>query len=298
MVEVIFLGTSTALPTKKRNHPAIFLRHLDNYFLFDCGEGTQKQLQIAGKSVFKLDAIFISHLHGDHLLGLGGILQSLAYLGRERELKVFGPKGIKKYVDFFLNWDYFKPTYKVETYEIKEGKIFENEDLEIEAFKTQHTCPNYGFVFLEKKEINLDKRKLEELGILNSPKAGELKEKGFIIHNGRMIKLEEVALPPKHRTKIVYSGDSIVCENLIEKAKNSDLLICDSTFGEDMREKATEYGHMTAKDAAKIAKKAKVKKLVLTHISPRYEDSNILLKEAKEIFKETVLAEDFMVLEV
>jgi ribonuclease Z len=293
-MEITFLGTSTTMPSKTRNTTAIHIQHMDNRLLFDCGEGTQRQMMLANLSVFKLSAIFISHLHADHVLGLGGIIQSMAFLGREKELFIFGPPKIKKYIDFYQNWDYFDCPYKITTKEVKDGKVFDDTDYSVSAFEVEHGFPAFGFVFEEKTEINLDKKKLKKLGLEGSPICRELKEKGEIEWRGKQVRLEDIAAPHKLGKKIAYTGDSKPCPNLAKWSKNADLLICDATFSDDLKQKAHDYWHMTVKDAARVAKEADVGKLVLTHFSPRYEDVSELVKEAKAVFKDTVAAEDFM----
>jgi ribonuclease Z len=299
-MEITFLGTSTSAPTKTRNHPAIHVKFLNHNFLLDCGEGTQRQLILAGISPYKISQIFVTHVHGDHLLGIGGLIQTQGFLGRKDSLTIYGPKGIKKYVDFFANWEYSFRDFDIHVKEIKEGLVYEDEDFRMSAFKVEHTnCPTFGYVFEEKVEINLDKEKLRRLGLEGSPLNKELKEKGKIHWRGKTIYLKEVSKPIRKGIKIVYTGDSNACEEIVKAAKGADILISEATFAEELKEKAHDYGHMTAKDAARIAKKAGVKRLLLTHISPRYDDNpKILEKEAREIFRNTDIANDFMKIEV
>jgi len=295
---VTFLGTSASLPTKKRGQPSIHLQYKDDSMLWDCGEGTQRQLTRTEISPFKINSIYITHLHADHLIGLAGLIQSLQFLGREEELEVYGPKGIDRYVEFFKNWDHFNLEFNIDTTEIRKGKIKEQEEYEITAFPVKHSTPSYGFIFKEKTRINLNKEKLKEIGLLNHPKCSELKEKGEVNHKGKTIKLEDVKEPEKEGRKVVYSGDTKPCKELERAAENADLLIVDSTFGEEHRKKSIEYGHGEAKGMAEIAKRANVDKLVLTHFSNRYKEEEKLEKEAREAFEESYAAEDFMQIEV
>ncbi len=297
-MKITFLGTSGSLPTKKRNQPSIHLRYKEKSILWDCGEGTQKQIMKTNISPFKIDSIYITHLHADHLVGLAGIIQSLQFQGRKKELEVFGPKKIRKYVDFFKNWDYFNLNFNIKTKEVEEGTVKEEEDYRIKAFPVDHSCPTYGYIFEEKPEINLDKEKLEKLGLLNHPKCKELKEEGQIKHKGKEIKLEEVKKPEEKEMKAVYTGDTRVFESLESVAEEADVLIVDSTFGEEHSEKAEEYRHGEAKKMAEIAKKAEVDRLILTHFSNRYEDEELLEKEAREIFKKSYAAKDLMEIEI
>jgi len=299
MIEVTFLGTSASLPTKSRNHPSIHLKFRGNSMLFDCGEGTQRQLAIAGISPYKIQNIFISHLHADHVLGLGGLIQSLSLMKRDGELHIFGPSGIRRHVNFYVNWDYFEPSYKVIVHQIKkDGVIFENKDYSVTAFSVEHTCPCYAFVFEEKKEPNLDKKKLKKLGLLNNPLCRQLKQGKSIRFRGKVIKPEDVLVKEKHLRKISIVMDANPSKKIVDYVRGSDLLIMEATFSDVIKEKAHDYGHMTARDAARIAKEAEVKQLILTHFSPRYEDVKILKKEAKQIFRNTEVAEDFMKLSV
>jgi ribonuclease Z len=168
------------------------------------------------------------------------------------------------------------------------------------AFKVEHTnCPSFGYVFEEKVELNLDKEKLKRLGLEGNPLNRTLKERGKVHWHGKTIYLKDVSKPVRKGIKIAYTGDSTPCDEITKAAKGADVLICESTFAEELKEKAHDYGHMTAKDAARIAKKAGVKRLLLTHISPRYDDNpKVLEKEAREIFRNTDIANDFMKIEV
>ncbi|MFW5902612.1 MAG: ribonuclease Z [archaeon] len=297
-MKVTFLGTSGSLPTKKRSQPSIHLQHGNNSILWDCGEGTQRQIMKTNISPFKINSVYITHLHADHLIGLAGLIQSLQFMGREEKLEVYGPEKIDKYVDFFKNWDYFKLGFNIEVKEVKEGVIKEDEDYVMRAFPVEHRCPAYGYVFEEKPGLNLDKEKLKEIGLFNHPKCRDLKEKGVVEHRGKKIKIEDVRKPEKNRRKIVYSGDTKHCEKLKEASEGADLLIVDSTFGEEHEDKAFEYGHGEAKLMAKLAKEANVDKLVLTHFSNRYEDEKVLEESARGVFKESYAARDLMEIEI
>ncbi len=297
-MRITFLGTSASIPTKERNLFSIHLQHLNNRFLFDCGEGTQRQMFKAGLSPFKITAVFITHIHADHLLGLAGLLQTMNFLGRKEPLTVYGPEKIKKYVNFFKSWDYTEFGFEIKAKEVKEGKIFENQDCIISAFELKHSAPCYGYLFEEKREINLDKKKFEKLGLKEGPLLKELKEKGEITFKGKKITLEQVAKPKKPGTKIAVVVDTLPIPKIIEKVKQADVLICEATHSDELKEKSHEYFHMTAKDAAMIAQKAQVKQLILTHFSARYENEKTLEEEAKKVFKNTLAAKDLMVIDL
>jgi ribonuclease Z len=252
----------------------------------------------AGLSPYKVSAVFISHLHADHLLGLAGFIQTTAFQGREKELLIFGPGGIRRHVDFYENWDYFKCPYKIKAETLREGTVYENGDCRVSAFRVSHSCPAYGFAFEEKTETNLDVRKLRGLGLEGSPLCRTLKAEGRVRVGKKTVLLEDVCLPRRPGKKIVYTGDTKPTAGIARWARGADMLICDATFGDELRRKAHEYGHMTAADAARAAKAAGARQLVLTHFSPRYDDVSVLVDEAKKIFKNTIAANDLMVVEV
>lgn len=299
MIEITFLGTAGMVPTKERNLFSIHLKFLNNRMLFDCGENTQKQLILAKLSPYKIQNIFFTHLHADHVLGLGGLLQTLNAMGKEEGLNIYGPKGIKDIVKFFTNWaGHFVCGFPVKTHEIKEGVIFENMDYRITAFPVKHHIPCYGFVFDEKVGVNLNMKKLKKLGITEGKICREFKEKGKIKWKGKIIKLEDYSKPRRKATKISIAVDTIPCENIVKYSKNADLLICEAMHLDELKEKTHEYMHMTAKDAARLAKEARVNRLVLSHFSARYEDEKAIEKEAKSIFRNTITAKDLMRIEL
>ncbi|MEM0372432.1 MAG: ribonuclease Z [archaeon] len=298
MIEVTFLGTAASLPTRERNLFSVHVKHLNNRMLFDCGEGTQRQMFSAGISPFKISNVFITHLHADHFLGLAGLIQTLNFLQREEPLHVYGPTKIKKYVDFFSNWDYFAPSYEIISKEVKEGLVFENADYSVAAFEQKHSCPCFGYVFEEKTELNVDKAKFKKFGLKEGPLIREIKEKGKVHVGGRVVRLEDIAKPIRPGKKIVISVDTVPNPNIVKFAKNADVLISEATHMDDLKERSHEYGHMTAKDAARLAKEADVGRLLLSHFSARYEDVKALEKEAREIFKNTTAATDLMTIQV
>lgn len=298
MIELTFLGTASALPTKERNLFSVHVQHLNNRMLFDCGEGTQRQMFSAGISPFKLNNVFITHLHADHFLGIAGLIQTLNFLKRTEPLCVFGPPKTKRYVDFFSNWDYFAPEYEIIVKEVSEGLVFENSDYSVTAFEQKHSCPCFGYVFEEKTELNVDKSKFKKFGLKEGPMIREIKENGKAKINGKIVRLEDIAKPVRPGKKIAISVDTVPNANIIKFAKNADVLVSEATHLDDLKERSHEYGHMTAKDAARLAKEADVGKLILSHFSARYEDVKVLEKEAREIFKNTTAATDLMSLQV
>lgn len=297
-MELIFLGTASAIPSKFRNHSAIALKAFGEVFLFDCGEGTQRQMVKLKLSPMKINKIFITHLHGDHILGIPGIIQSLGFRGRTENLKVYGPPGTSFVINSMMNFGYFNLKFEIEVHEIKSGIIIDEEDYQIECVKTKHSIPNYSYSIVEKKKPRFLKDKAVKLGITPGPDYGKLHRGLNVEINGRIIKPEQVLGKPRKGIKIVYSGDTSPTDALIDLAKDADILIHESTFQADNADKAKETLHSTSYDAATVAKKAKVKKLFLTHISTRYKKSLELENSAREIFKNSVVAEDLMVIEV
>jgi ribonuclease Z len=300
MIVITFLGTVSGIPSRDRNHPAIALEYFyykKDTLLFDCGEGTQKQLMKAGISFMDISKIFITHWHADHFAGLIPLIQTMNLEKRRSELTIFAPEA-SRFVQGILNLGYFGVRFPVKAVDVPfEGKeitkIYETNVYEVLSVPVLHTVPSVAFAFKEKDVWRIDEKKLKELGLRRGKWLKELKEKGEAIYNGKKIKIEDVASLQKG-LKVVYSGDTKPCENLVELARDADLLIHDATFLEE-DEDVQKY-HSSVKDAAKIAKKANVKKLILTHISRRYQKEDIerLLNEAREVFDNVEVAYDLM----
>jgi ribonuclease Z len=297
-MELIFLGTSSAIPTKYRNHASIALKAFGEVFLFDCGEGTQRQMSCLKLSPMKIKKIFITHLHGDHILGLPGIIQSMGFRGRTEPLYIYGPPGIFKIKEALYNFGYFSMDFEIILTELSEGTIIETEEYKIECARTEHNVLNYSYALCEKKKPRFLKDKAIELGLVPGPDFNRL-------HQGKTVKIGEKIITPKqvlgeprNGIKIVYSGDTRPCDAMVKLASDADILIHESTFEEKDNDKAIKTCHSTSKDAAEIAEKACAKKLILTHISTRYKNADSFKKSAQNIFKNTVVSKDFMVLEV
>ena len=299
-MELIFLGTSSAVHSKERNHPSIALKAFGEIMLFDCGEATQRQLIYTNVSPMKISKIFISHFHGDHILGLPGLLQSMSLLGREKKITIYGPKGLGMLENAIYSLGYCKIEYPVEFVEIDSGIVEETEEYIISAQLVHHNVPNLAYSIEEKKKPRFLREKAIELGVPIGPAFGRLHNGEEVEVNGKIIKPEQVLGEPRKGIKITYSGDTRPCEEMIELAKDSTILIHESTFSREDEENALEHGHSTAADAAYIANQSNSKELILTHISTRYngEFSKILLKEAKESFENTKIAYDFMNIEL
>ncbi|MBI2079873.1 ribonuclease Z [Candidatus Micrarchaeota archaeon] len=288
MIKITFLGTSGATPSPERGMPSVAI-HAKELFLFDCGEGTQRQMMKYKVGYGSVKAIFISHLHMDHFLGIYGLLETLHLNSPSpKPIKIFAPRGFE---NLLINRHKF-----VDVISIKEGVLYENDQFEVHAFRVDHGCDAYGFILKEKSKRKFDEKKAHSLG-LKGRMFREIQEKGYVTIDKKKIKLDEVSRLEEGK-KIVYSGDTRVCESLAQAAKDSEVLINEATFSSELENEAKERFHCTALGIAKLASKSKVKKLVLTHISPRYKDGSILLKEASEIYKNVVLAEDGMVLDL
>lgn len=298
-IPIIFLGTGQAIPTSKRNHTAILLSYKDENILVDCGEGTQRQFRKLKINPCKLTRILITHWHGDHVLGLPGLLQTLALNNYSRILNIYVPKGTRQYMDLIFKLFVFQGKIKYKIEEV-EGSFFENSDFILEAKSMQHNTPCLAYSFTEKEKIRIKKDKLEKLKIKGKI-ISELQKGNDIIFNGKKIKAKDLTYKQEAR-KITIILDTAVNENMLKLAENSDLLICESTFmenSENGKELAKEYKHLTASQAAQTAKKSKSKKLILTHLSQRYDNKEkIILKEARKIFKNSEIAEDLQKIEV
>ena len=297
-MEITFLGTSSAVPSKHRNHTAIVLKHFGEVMLFDCGEGTQRQLTYAKISPMKIDKIFITHYHGDHILGLAGLIQSMGFRGRSEDLDIYGPKGLNKLINAISNTGFFQINFQIITHEIGEGIVLETDEYIIKSIIAEHNIDNLAYSIYEKKKPRFLREKAIELGVPVGPAFGKLHNGEEVEINGKIIKPEQVLGEPRIGQKVTYSGDTRPCEKMIELAQCSDVLIHEATYEHEDQDKAIENCHSTSKEAAEIAKEANVKLLVLTHISTRYTTDINIKEEAKEIFENTVVANDFTELNI
>ena len=299
MIEITFLGTVSGIPTTKRNHPAIVLEYSSDerqVMLFDCGEGTQKQFMKSGISFMRVDKIFITHWHADHFAGLIPMIQTMNLEKRKKPLKIFGPEA-ERFVSNILDLGYFGMRFPVEAINVpftgeKPTKIDETEEYEIHSIPVYHTVPTVAYLFKEKDRWAIDTKKLKAMKLRRGRWLKELKKKGVAKYKDKKVKIEDIA-DVKPGLKVAYSGDTKPCENMVKLSKGVDLLIHDGTFLEEDEGKA----HADVTQAAKIAKKAKVKQLVLTHLSRRYAtkaDIDEIKSAAKKIFPNTKVADDFM----
>lgn len=290
---ITFLGTGQAVPTKTRNHTGILLSHGSENILVDCGENIQRQFRIAKANPCSLTRILITHWHGDHILGLPGLFQSLAMNNYPKTLHVYGPEKTKQYLQELLRLFAIRKELKIEIHEVSRGTIIDEKDFAVEALPMNHSIPCLAYSFIEKEKLRIHKEKLKNLKIPNSPLLKKLQQGEDIEVSGKKIKASEITYKQPGK-KITFILDTSLNENILEISKDADLLICESPYTSKEDEKAKEYRHMTAAHAAEMAKQANAKRLILTHISQRYErKEKIILKEAKAIFKNTSIAKDF-----
>lgn len=292
-MEITFLGTASMVPTKERNPSAVLISYGSEGILIDCGEGTQRQMKITGIKLTKITKIIITHWHGDHVLGLPGLIQSLGASDYNKTLKIYGPEGTKKYFQALTKTFLFDRKVKMEVNEITKNKFFENEDFLLEALQLKHGIPTIGISFIEKDKRKIDIKKVKKLGLPEGPLLGQLQKGNTITWKNKKIKPEEVSHLEEGK-KITIIADTLLCNNCYKLAEDADLLICEATYSSKLEDKGEEYNHMTAKQAAQIANKANVKKLVLTHFSARYKNTQEIEEDARTYFDNIVCAKDFM----
>ena len=299
MLHITFLGTGGTLPTTNRNPSAILINREGERMLFDCGEGTQKQMMRA-RSGMKVDSIFITHFHADHFLGIPGLIQTMSFNGRTEPLEIYGPVWTKQFVNLLLQLGYYKLGFVINANELQDGDIIDRGEYFIKAVGTDHGIPSIGFVLEEKRRIGrFNREKAIKLGVPVGPLFSKLQKGEAVTINGRLILPSHVIGEDRPGRKIIYSGDTRPCESIEKESKGADLLIHDSTHGEELKSWAIETKHSTAMEAAEIAKKAGVKELILTHISTRYSESaEPLFIEAKKVFENVRIAEELMELEI
>ena len=299
-MKLIFLGTSGSIPTIKRGLPAIAVKRDRELILFDSAEGTQRQMALAGLSPMRLKSIFITHLHGDHFLGLAGLVQTLSLMDRKEKLEVYCPPEAKERIEAYLRIPYYTLTFDVEVRELKTGDKLKRKGYVIETCGVDHQVPALAYALVEEpRPGRFYPEKAVALGVKPGPDFSRLKAGQSIkLRDGRIVKPEQVLGPPRPGLKIVYAGDTRPCESVVELARGTDVLIHDCTLANELVGKAAETLHSTPAEAAEVARKAGVKQLVLLHISPRYENSRVLLKQARKIFPNTIVAHDLMELEL
>lgn len=300
-LRIIFLGTSASIPTNKRALPSVVIQREGEIFMFDCGEGTQRQMIRAGIGLNRKMRVFITHMHGDHVLGLPGMIQTMSLLGRDKKLQIYGPDGIKAFIDAIVNTVKFWLGFPIEVYEISEAHpACQEEHYEVHSVWAEHSIPSLAYALIEKpRPGRFYPEKAVELGVPKGPLWSML-QKGVNVKlpDGRTIKPEDVLGPPRPGRKIVYASDTRPSDRIVELARSADVLIHEATFSDEMVDRAKEDGHSTPSEAAEVALKAGVKLLILTHISARYGNPKNLLEQAKKTFPNVHIPNDLDKIEI
>lgn len=304
-VDILFLGSGAGVPAKLRNVTSIALKLLEErgeIWLFDCGEATQHQILHTSLKPRRIEKIFITHLHGDHIYGLPGLLSSRSFQGGESEVVIYGPKGLKEFVDVSLTVSQTHLKYPLEVIEIEEGIVFEDNEFVVEAAILEHGIPSYGYRIMEKdRPGTLLADKLKEAGVTPGPIYKKIKNgERVMLNDGRIIEPSDFLGPIREGRVVTILGDTRKCNKAVQLSANADLLIHEATFASGEEGLAYEYFHSTTTQAAQVAHAAGAKKLVLTHISSRYNRTDWLKleKEAQDIFPNTIIAEDFKELSI
>ena len=280
--------------------PALVVTRGGESLLFECGEGTQRQMMRYGVT-FAFGDIFFTHFHGDHFLGVIGLVRTLGLQGRTEPLRLVGPRGAKKLLGEALALGVERQPFPVEIAEVEAGQVQKREGYELRVFDVEHGGGAIGYALVENERLGrFDPDRARALGVPEGPLWGKLQRAQAVrLDDGREVTPETIVGPPRPGRKLVYSGDTRPCASTVEAARGADLLVHEATFSEEERDRARETAHATAKEAAEVAKAAGVRKLVLTHLSARYSrDSAALLDEARAVFPETVVAKDGLEIEV
>jgi ribonuclease Z len=300
MLSLTFLGTAASIPTVDRNVAGLALQREGETILFDCGEGNQRQMMRYGVG-FSFREIFFSHYHADHLLGVTGLLRTMGLQDRSTPVMLYGPKGAQRVLGSAISLGIERNKFPVEIVEIKAGDRLAREQYDIVVFETEHRADTVGYALAEHPRLGrFNPERARELGVPEGPLWGQLhKGKTVTLEDGRRLGPADLVGPPRPGRVVVYTGDTRPHLSVVEAACKADLLVHEATFGGDELERAKETGHSTAAEAARVALQAGVRRLVLTHISSRYNrDASELLAEAKAIFPDTVIARDGMTLDV
>jgi ribonuclease Z len=297
---VTFLGTGAACPTVDRNVAGLVVQREGETILFDCGEGTQRQMMRYGVG-FSFAEVFFTHFHADHMLGITGLLRTMGLQDRTAPVTLYGPRGAPKILGAAMSLGIERNKFPVEVVEIRAGDRLRRDEYDIVVFETEHRADTVGYALAEHTRLGrFHPERARELGVPEGPLWGRLhKGETVTLDDGRTVSPPDLVGAPRRGRTVVYSGDTRPHLALLQAARGADLLIHEATFGGDEAERAVETGHSTAAEAARVALEAGVRRLVLTHISPRYtRDAPELLAEARAVFPETAIARDGMTVEV
>jgi ribonuclease Z len=297
-LDLVFLGTAGSMPTAQRSPASLLVRRGGDRLLFDCGEGTQRQLLRSSVGLVDLHEIFITHFHADHVLGLPGMLKTFALRGRELPLDVFGPRGLRDLLGS-LRRVIGRLSYEIRLVELEPGDVLQRADYRLATFGVSHTASSLGWSLIEaKRPGRFDVEQADSLGVPNGPERGALQHgRPVLLPDGRTVTPEQVLGPPRPGRKLVLTGDTAPSDEIVEAAWHADVLVTEATFAEEERERAEETLHQTAAQAAEVAQRAQVELLALTHLSNRYFGPEIA-REARAIFPDTVVPRDFDVVAV
>lgn len=304
-MELLFLGTGAGIPANQRNVSSVALQLLEirkSVWLFDCGEGTQHQIMKTKLKPGKIEKIFISHLHGDHIFGLPGLIGSRSFQGARFDLTIYGPKGLKDYLHTSLRVSSTHLKYKLNVVEISDGIIFEDDQFSVEAIKLEHVIESYGYRVVEKdRPGTLNVEKLQELKIPKGPVYRQIKNGEIVtLEDGRVLDGKQFTSEPAKGKIIAIAGDTKKCESSLKLAKDADWLVLEATFQKGQEGMARDYFHSTNVESAETARDAKAKNLIMTHISSRFseEDTVGFLQQARGIFENTQIANDFLLIQI
>jgi ribonuclease Z len=297
-LDVVFLGTSGATPTAQRAPAATMVRRGGERILFDCAEGTQRQLLRCDIGLVELREVFLTHFHADHYLGLPGMLKTYSLRGRELPLTLYGPRGLRALLSS-LGRIFGRLTYPVETVELEPGNHIERDGYRLETFAVNHGVTAVGYSLVEhERPGRFDVEAADALGVPDGPERGVLQRgEALTLGDGRRVDPAQVLGPPREGRKLVLTGDTAPAPSIVEAAAGADLLVHEATFLADEAERARETLHSTAGEAALVAREAEVRMLALTHLSTRYFGHEVM-EEARESFPETVVPRDFDVIEL
>ncbi len=295
MLELLFLGTGASVPSRDKATSCIAVRNGSDIILMDCGEGSQRQIMISPFSFMKIRAILITHLHGDHVFGLPGLLQTMSLTGRKEPVTIYGPPGIRGCIDAFMTVTQGETIYPMEIIEVSGGESFAVRDMTVSVYRTEHNMASVGYRIDEKdRPGKLDREKALSLGVKDGPDMSRLKNGETV--NG--VRPEQVLGPTIKGSSISYTGDTVKAESVTEGSKGVSVLIHESTYMSSDSELAKEHFHSTALQAAETAKECGASCLILTHVSQRYDDLNDVVAEARTVFENTLAAEDMQLYEV
>jgi ribonuclease Z len=297
-LDLVFFGTSGSVPTAQRSPSALLVRRGGERLLFDCGEGTQRQLLRSAVGLPELPEVFVSHFHADHYLGLPGMLKTFALRGRELPLTIYGPPGLKELFGA-LRRIFGKLPYPLGLVELRPGEVLERDDYNLVTLPAAHAVQSLAFALVEHpRPGRFDVEAADALGVPSGPERGLLQAgESITLDDARVVTPDEVLGPPRPGRKVVLSGDTAPSATVLEAARGAEVLVHEATFLEDERERARETGHSTAVEAAELAREAEVGLLALTHLSNRYFGPEVA-REARTIFPETVVPKDFDVIDV